>query len=66
MDAIIIHSMIIDQVMCKMVEKMAFVVSVMSDLLKMSAINSSMHAVQPERQKPIHKISIQTQWFIVF
>lgn len=46
-----IHSMIIDQVMCKIVEKMAFVVSVMSDLLKISAINSSMHAVQPKSQK---------------
>lgn len=49
----------IDHVMCKIVEKMAFVVKVISDLLKMSAISSSMHAAQPEKQKPIINIAIQ-------
>lgn len=45
--------------MWMIVEKMAFVVNVMSDLLKISAINSNMHAVQPERQNSIN-ISIQS------
>lgn len=56
-DAIIIHSIIIDHVICRIVAKMAFVVNVISDLLKISAINSNMHAVQPERQKTIVRVS---------
>lgn len=44
--------------MCRMVEKMAFVVNVISDLLKISAINSNVHAIQPERQKSIIKSSL--------
>lgn len=50
-DAIIIHNMMIDHVMCMIVEKMAFVVNVISVLLKISAISSNMHAVQPGEEK---------------
>lgn len=43
-----IQSMIIDQVMWPMVEKMAFVAKDMRDLLQIRAINSRLHATQPE------------------
>lgn len=50
-DAMIIQSMIIDHVMWIIVEKMAFVVNEMRDLLKIRATTSNKHEIQPEARE---------------
>lgn len=67
-DAMIIQSMIIDHVMCIIVEKMAFVVNEMKDLLKIRATTSNKHEIQP-KAKNIFKIKLVVErniWYVIF
>lgn len=58
-DATMIQRMITDQVMCIIVENMAFVVNEMRDLLKIRAITSNIQEIQPKSERIIIKPAVK-------